>query len=168
MSPCTCRDGAGGEETTLQLAVTKSLTLERVRVRLAWRRARALTLLNYELLPAEYLPEPRLQRCLCRTLASPVEPVFKILNFDDVGELGISDLHGDRGQAFADIADPVVTAGGGKGLGHSLVERFGRHLERMRGLVQVVDDDSAGFEGHEGNLSYSLFVRLPEDQARGE
>ena len=84
-----------------------------------------------------------------------------------MGELGVSDLHGNRGQAFADVANPVVTASGGKGLGHSFVERFGRHLQRMRSLVQVVDDDSAGFEGHEGNLSYSLFVRLAEQRKGG-
>jgi hypothetical protein len=40
------------------------------------------------------------------------------------------------------------------------VERFRRHVQRMRGFVEIVDDDGAGLEGHRGNLSYSLFVRL--------
>jgi hypothetical protein len=30
----------------------------------------------------------------------------------------------------------------------------------VRGVVQVVDNDGAGFGSHDGNLSYSLFVRL--------
>jgi hypothetical protein len=30
----------------------------------------------------------------------------------------------------------------------------------VRGVAQVVDSDSAGFWSHDGNLSYSLFVRL--------
>jgi hypothetical protein len=30
----------------------------------------------------------------------------------------------------------------------------------MRSIVQIVDNDSAGFKGHVGNLSYSPFVRL--------
>jgi hypothetical protein len=29
----------------------------------------------------------------------------------------------------------------------------------VRGVVQIVDNDGASFEGHNGNLSYSLFVR---------
>ena len=28
------------------------------------------------------------------------------------------------------------------------------------GLVQIVNNDGAGFESHDGNLSYSLFIRL--------
>jgi hypothetical protein len=30
----------------------------------------------------------------------------------------------------------------------------------VRSLVQIMDNHRAGFEGHEGNLPYSLFVRL--------
>jgi len=41
---------------------------------------------------------------LDRALASPVEPVLEILNLDDVRDLGIPDLHGDCGQAAADVA----------------------------------------------------------------
>ena len=66
-------------------------------------------------------------------LATSVKPVFKILNFDDVRDLGIPDLHGDGGQAASDVADPVVTAHRGEGLRDGFVERFGRHVERMRG-----------------------------------
>jgi hypothetical protein len=29
----------------------------------------------------------------------------------------------------------------------------------VRGLVQIGDNDGAGFKRHDGNLSYSLFVR---------
>jgi hypothetical protein len=28
------------------------------------------------------------------------------------------------------------------------------------GLIKVLDDNGAALDGHEGNLSYSLFVRL--------
>jgi hypothetical protein len=48
----------------------------------------------------------------------------------------------------------------GEGLRNSFVERLRRHVERMCGFVQIMDDDGAGLEGHDGNLSYSLFVRL--------
>jgi hypothetical protein len=41
-----------------------------------------------------------------------------------------------------------------------LVERRDRHVERVRSLVQIMDNDCAGFEGHEGNFPYPLFVRL--------
>jgi hypothetical protein len=34
----------------------------------------------------------------------------------------------------------------------------------VRGIVQIVDNDSAGFGSHDGNLSYSLFVRLSLDR----
>jgi hypothetical protein len=30
----------------------------------------------------------------------------------------------------------------------------------VRGVVQVVDNDGTGLKHHDGNLSYSLFVRL--------
>jgi hypothetical protein len=89
-----------------------------------------------------------------------VVPVFKILDFDDMGDLWIPDLHGDGGQPCSDVADPVVTARDGEGLGDSFVERFRRHVELVCGVVQVVDNDGAGFRRHDGNLSYSLFVRL--------
>jgi hypothetical protein len=29
----------------------------------------------------------------------------------------------------------------------------------VRGVVQIMDNDGAGFESHDGNLSYSSFVR---------
>ena len=61
---------------------------------------------------------------------------------------------------FPISADPVVTACRGEGLCDGFVERRGRHVERVRSLVQIMDNDGAGFEGHDGNLPYSLFVRL--------
>lgn len=75
-------------------------------------------------------------------------------------DLGIPDLHGDRRQPASDVAHPVVTAHHGESLGDRFVERLRRHVELVGGIVQVVDNDGAGFEGHDGNLSYSLFVRL--------
>lgn len=48
----------------------------------------------------------------------------------------------------------------GEGLGDGFVERRGRHVERVRSLVQIMDNDCAGFEGHEGNFQYSPFVLL--------
>lgn len=59
-----------------------------------------------------------------------------------------------------DIVDPLVTAYHGEGLGNRFVERLGSQVERMRGVVQVMDNDGAGFERHEGNSSYSPSVRL--------
>jgi hypothetical protein len=53
-----------------------------------------------------------------------------------------------------------VAACRGEGLGDGFVERRGGHVERVRSLVQIMDNHCAGFERHEGNLSYSLFVRL--------
>ena len=109
---------------------------------------------------AEHLPQSRFQRCVCRALAASVEPVFKILNFDNMRNLGMPDLDGDGGQAFSDVADPVATAQRGEGLGDGFVERLGRHVDRVGGFVQIVDNDGAGFEGHDGNLSYSPFIPL--------
>ena len=74
--------------------------------------------------------------------------------------LGIPDFYGDGCQALADVADPIVPAHHGEGLGDRFVERFRRHVELVRDVVQIVDNDGAGFKGHDGNLSYSLFVRL--------
>ena len=109
---------------------------------------------------AEHLPQSRLQQRLRRALAASVQPVLKILNFDNMRNLWIPDLNADSRQSSSDVADPVVTAHRDEGLGNRFVERFRRHVERMRGVVQIADDDGAGFEGHDGNLSYSLFVRL--------
>jgi len=60
---------------------------------------------------------------------------------------------------FSDVADPVVTAQRGEGLRDGFVKGFGRHVDHVRGLVQIVDNDGTGFESHDGNLSYSPFVR---------
>ena len=114
----------------------------------------------YLLVHTEHLPQPRLQDHVRRTLAASLQPVFKILNFDDMRDLGIADLHGDRCQSASDLTDPVLPAHGGEGLGDSFVERLRRHVERMRGVVQIVDNDGAGFKSHDGNLSYSPFIRL--------
>ena len=105
------------------------------------------------------LPKPRLQRRVCRTLARPAQPAFKILNLDDMGDLGITDLNGDGSQSLSDVANPIVTVNHCDSLSNCFVESFGRHVERMRGAVQIVDNHGAGFERHQANLSYSLFVR---------
>jgi len=60
---------------------------------------------------------------------------------------------------FSDVADPVVTAQRGEGLRDGFVKGFGRHVDHVRGLVQIVDNDGTGFESHDGNLSCSLFLR---------
>ena len=74
--------------------------------------------------------------------------------------LRVPDLHSNGGQSFSDVADPVVTAQRGEGLGDGFVQGFGGHIDRVCGAVQIVDNDGAGFKCHDGNLSYSLFVRL--------
>jgi hypothetical protein len=109
---------------------------------------------------AEHLTQPRFQDCVCGAFAVPVQPVFKILNFDDMRNLGVPDLDGDSGQSAPDFADPFMTTQRGEGLGNGFVQGLGGHVYRVRGIVQVVDNDGAGFKGHDGNLSYSPFVRL--------
>jgi hypothetical protein len=93
-------------------------------------------------------------------LETSVEPVLEILNLDDVSDFRMADLHGDCGQPAADVARPLKPVHCGEGLRHGFVERFRRHVQRMRSFVQIVDDDGAGLEEHEGNLSDSLFIRL--------
>lgn len=70
------------------------------------------------------------------------------------------DLHGDGGQSASDVADPLVTGHRGEGLGDVFVRGFGRHVDRVRGLVEIVDNDGAGVKSHDGNLSYSPSVRF--------
>jgi len=74
--------------------------------------------------------------------------------------LGMPDLHGNGGQSASDVTDPVLTVKRGEGLGDGFVQGLGRHIDRVRGVVEIMDSDGAGFEGHDGNLSYSLFIRL--------
>ena len=97
---------------------------------------------------ADHHPKSRLERRICGTLGSTVQPVFKILNLDDMGNFRIPDLHGDCAKSFSDVANPLVTLDRGDSLGNCFVESLGRHLERMRGAVQIVDNDGAGFERH--------------------
>ena len=54
---------------------------------------------------------------------------------DDMRDFGISDLHGDCGQAAADVARLLMPTHGGEGLRDGFVERFRRHVQRMRGIV---------------------------------
>jgi len=95
---------------------------------------------------AKHLPQPRLQRCICRTLAASVEPVFKILNLHNMRNLRMPDLHGYGGQSLSYVPDPVVTAQRGEGLGDGFVQGLGGHVDRVRGLVQIVDDDGTGLK----------------------
>jgi hypothetical protein len=53
-----------------------------------------------------------------------------------------------------------MTAQRGEGLGDGFVEGLGGHIDRVLGVVQIVDNDGASFESHDGNLTYSSFVRL--------
>ena len=73
-------------------------------------------------------------------------------------DLRITDLYGDGGESFSDVANPLVTADCGESLGDRFVESLSRHVERMRSAVQIIDNHGAGFE-HPDNLPYSLFVR---------
>lgn len=107
----------------------------------------------------QHLPQPRFQHHVCRAFAAPIQPVFKILNFDDMRNLGMPDFHRGGCKAMPDVADPLVTAQRGEGLGDGFVEGLGGHVDRVLGVVQIVDNDGAGFESHDGNLTYSLFVR---------
>lgn len=79
-----------------------------------------------------------------------------------MGDLGVSDLHGGCRQPCSNGADPVVTTHHGERLSDRFVERLRSHVELVRGVVQIVDNDGAGLWCHDGNLSYSPFV-LPVD-----
>jgi len=48
---------------------------------------------------------------------------------------GMPDFNRDARQALSDLADPVVTAQRGQGLGDGFVQGLGSHVERVRGLV---------------------------------
>jgi hypothetical protein len=109
---------------------------------------------------AQHLTQARFQHYVCRAFAASVQPVFKILNFDDMRNLGMADLDRSGGQSFSDVADPVMLAQRGEGLGDRFVERFSRHVEFVGGIVQIVDNNGASFKSYDGNLWYSLFVRL--------
>jgi hypothetical protein len=69
-----------------------------------------------------------------------VQPVFEILNLDDMCDFGIPDLHGDGGKSFSDVANPLMTANRDENLGNCFLESLGRHVERMHGTVQIVDN----------------------------
>src|SRR5438876_11215787 len=71
---------------------------------------------------AKHLPQPRLQDYVCRALAASVQPVFKILNFDDMRNFGMPDFNGDARQALSDLADATVTAQRCKGLRGGFVQ----------------------------------------------
>jgi len=61
-----------------------------------------------------------------------------------------------------EIAGPVVCSKGGEGVGNRFVQRPCRHVERVLGLVRVMDDDGAALGRHERNLTYSLVFRLSQ------
>ena len=69
-----------------------------------------------------------------------------------MGDLGVSDLHGNCRQPCSDVSDPLVTAHHSEGLGDRFVERLSRHVELVRGVVQVVDNDGADFRRHDGQF----------------
>ena len=100
------------------------------------------------LVHAKHSPESRLQHHICRALAASVKPVLEVLNFHDVGNFRLSDADGDCGQAFAYLTGPFVAAQRGQGLGEGFVEGFCRDIESVRGLVQIADNDPAGFQRH--------------------
>ena len=67
---------------------------------------------------------------------------------------------GNGGQSFSDVAYPVVSGKDGEGLSDGFVEGLRRYVERVRRLIQIVDNDCAGPKRHAGNLAYSPIVRL--------
>ncbi len=61
--------------------------------------------------------------------------------------LGMPDLHGNGGQSSSDVAYQIMATQRGESLGDGFGEGFGRHVQRVRGLVQILDNDGTGFEG---------------------
>jgi hypothetical protein len=108
---------------------------------------------------SEHLAPPRFQHSFCRTLASSVQPVFKILDLHGVCHLGVSDRDGHGGQSSFDFVYQVVVGKDSEGLGDSFVEGLCHYVERVRRLIQIVDNDRARSERHACNLAYSPIVR---------
>ena len=53
-------------------------------------RTTPLNLLNYWFTDAKHLPQPRLQHYVCRAFAASVHPILKVLNFDNMSNLGMT------------------------------------------------------------------------------
>jgi hypothetical protein len=121
---------------------------------------RSPSLFSSSVAHSEHVPQSRLQYDFRRRPATPVQPVFKILNFYDVRNLGMPDSYLDTCQSLAGVADPFLPAQRGEGPSDGLIERLGGDVKRVRGLVEIVDDDGASLQGHECNYQSSLFVLL--------
>ena len=104
---------------------------------------------------SEHLAQPRFQDSFGRTLTSSVQPALKILDLHSVCHLGKSarDAHG--GQSFSDFVYPVVVGKDSEGLGEGFVESLCRYFERVRRLIQIVDNDRAGPVRHACNLDWT-------------
>jgi len=79
-----------------------------------------------------------------------------------MGNFRIPDLHADGAKSFSDVANPLVTLDRGDSLGNCFVESLGRHVGRMRGTVQIVDNDGAGFERH-GTIYHIRYLFANKD-----
>src|ERR1017187_5237392 len=97
---------------------------------------------------AQHLAQPRFQHCFRRALASSVQPLFKILELHGVCHLWMPNGDGNGGQSFSDVAYPVVSGKDGEGLSDGFVEGLCRYVERVRRLIQIVDNDRPGSKRH--------------------
>lgn len=70
-------------------------------------------------------------------------------------DFGMPDLDCNGGHSFSDVAYPVVSGKNGDGF----VESLCRYVERVRCLIQIVDNDGAGSKRYACNLTYSPIVR---------
>ena len=77
------------------------------------------------------------------------------------------DPDGDGRQPASDLPDPVVNAQRGEGLGDGFVKGLRRHAERVLCFVQVVDDDGAALECHEGKFIIFAICSPREPGANG-
>lgn len=59
---------------------------------------------------SQKLPQAALEDDFRRRLTLPVQPIFKVVHFDNMGHFRLLDRDADGRQAFADFSYPVVAA----------------------------------------------------------
>ena len=62
--------------------------------------------------------------------------------------LWISHPDSDGRESCPDLTDPVARGKGGERLGDGFIKRLRCHIQRMRSVVQIVDNDRAGLGRH--------------------
>jgi hypothetical protein len=109
-------------------------------------KIRNLTVLSFPFV--EHVPQSLLEHDFGRRLARPVQPILEVLNFDNVGHLGLPRPNRCSCQPSADLGYPRLCAQKGKRLGHGFVEASCRDIDRMSCILEILDDNRASPERH--------------------